>query len=62
MSKDPEYTTENTSKDKGTSVSGNLRLTAGSPDKEMDRLRRWFSDKLALGLGNDDLSEKPKVA
>lgn len=30
-------------------------------DKEMDNLHRWFSDKLALGLGNKDLMEKPKV-
>lgn len=36
-------------------------------DKEMDNLRRWFSDKLALGLGlgldgnTKDLMEKPKV-
>jgi hypothetical protein len=27
----------------------------------MDNLRKWFSDKLALGLGNRDLMEKPKV-
>jgi len=61
MSEDPEYTAGNISKDKGSTASGNHRLTAGSPDKEMDHLRRWFSDKLALGLGNEDLSEKPKV-
>lgn len=37
------------------------RLSAGTEDKEMDNLRKWFSDKLALGLGNNDLMEKPKV-
>lgn len=36
------------------------RLTSPE-DKEMDNLRRWFSDKLALGLGNGGLTEKPQV-
>lgn len=49
------------SKGKVCPTENHQRLSAGSEDKEMDNLRKWFSDKLALGLGNNDLMEKPKV-
>ncbi|KAK4019189.1 NAD-dependent protein deacetylase sirtuin-2 [Daphnia magna] len=62
MSKDLSLTTKDkTTKGKGCSNENHQRLSAGVEDKEMDNLRKWFSDKLALGLGNKDLMEKPKV-
>lgn len=54
-------TKDKTTKGKGCSNENHQRLSAGVEDKEMDNLRKWFSDKLALGLGNKDLMEKPKV-
>ncbi|XP_046437101.1 NAD-dependent protein deacetylase sirtuin-2-like isoform X2 [Daphnia pulex] len=62
MSKDSNLTTKDkTVKGKGCTNDNHQRLSAGVEDKEMDNLRKWFSDKLALGLGNKDLMEKPKV-
>lgn len=52
---------EKAAKVKGCTNENHQRLSAGNEDKEMDNLRKWFSDKLALGLGNNDLMEKPKV-
>jgi hypothetical protein len=54
-------TKDKTVKGKGCTNDNHQRLSAGVEDKEMDNLRKWFSDKLALGLGNKDLMEKPKV-
>ena len=54
-------TKDKTAKGKGCTNDNHQRLSAGVEDKEMDSLRKWFSDKLALGLGNKDLMEKPKV-
>lgn len=61
LHQDSGHANINPFKEKGTVSSNHQRLSAGSSDKEMDSLRRWFSDKLALGLGNEDLSKKPKV-
>lgn len=54
-------TKDKTAKGKVCTNDNHQRLSAGVEDKEMDNLRKWFSDKLALGLGNRDLMEKPKV-
>jgi hypothetical protein len=36
------------------------RLRAESSDKDMENLKRWFTDKLALAVGNA-VQEKPQV-
>ena len=58
---DSSLTKDKPAKGKGCTSENHQRLSAGTEDKEMDNLRKWFSDKLALGLGNNDLMEKPKV-
>ena len=56
---DASSTNSRSSKD-GKGSTNHQRLSAGAADKDMDNLRRWFTDKLALGLGND-VDEKPQV-
>ncbi len=58
---DSSLAKDKAAKGKGCTSENHQRLSAGTEDKEMDNLRKWFSDKLALGLGNNDLMEKPKV-